>query len=137
MAGGVFGYAASRGGGGATIRSGPLQPGRGTWYITLLRNKRSDHATPTADPRTGPSHRCSRRVRRYCRHRRSQAGPAGQGATATAIAASFNDWAAQNQLAKMGRNKVISRLTSIDGVQQVRIGEYRARGYNVILARPA
>jgi P4 family phage/plasmid primase-like protien len=61
--------------------------------------------------------------------------PAGQAATATAIAASFNDWARVNHLAPMGRNKIISRLTSVDGIERVRIGEGGVRGYNIILDR--
>jgi putative DNA primase/helicase len=56
--------------------------------------------------------------------------PAGQFSTATELTGQFNQWATRNHGSNMGRNTLKGRLTSIDGVMEVR-GPDRSRGLNV------
>jgi putative DNA primase/helicase len=58
-----------------------------------------------------------------------------QGTTATELSKIFNEWAKVNNVGGLGRNKLIQRLTSNDGVMAVRIGAAKTRGYNIIKGR--
>jgi putative DNA primase/helicase len=60
---------------------------------------------------------------------------AGEGETATRLSQIFNEWAKVNSVGILGRNKFAQRLTSNNGVQDVRIGAQKTRGYNVIRRR--
>jgi putative DNA primase/helicase len=57
------------------------------------------------------------------------------GLPATRLAKLFNDWAVENNLGKLGRTRFVGRLTCVDGVQEVRIGRSKTRGYNVVVRR--
>jgi hypothetical protein len=54
-----------------------------------------------------------------------------QGLTKRQLARLFNAWAVENGGHKMAERKIIDRLTSIDGVVDVRIGEAKTRGLNI------
>lgn len=66
---------------------------------------------------------CPRAVMARCRT---------HGTARTLLYADFLAWAKESGGAKLGRNKFYDRLTSINGVREVRVGETRTRGYNVI-----
>jgi P4 family phage/plasmid primase-like protien len=54
------------------------------------------------------------------------------GTARTILYALFLSWAKEAGGAKLGRNKFYDRLTSVNGVLEVRVGESRTRGYNII-----
>lgn len=53
--------------------------------------------------------------------------------TATQLAALFSAWATANGGHAIGRNKLVMRLTSIDGVNRVRIAPTKAWGLNLVV----
>jgi len=59
--------------------------------------------------------------------------PPTEATTATQLSALFAAWAKENGGHTIGRNKLIARLTSIDGVERVRIAPTKDRGLNVII----
>jgi putative DNA primase/helicase len=67
--------------------------------------------------------------------RADQEVPVGQFSTSTELAGSFHQWATRNQGSGMGRNHLKARLTSINGVMEVR-GPERKRGLNVTKRKP-
>lgn len=114
-------------------------PGIVVRWVTALRRLRERAAfTPTDDLVSREFERRSDRVRQFlaeaCTIAKVPAGtfevPAGAFATASDLAEGFERWARAQHGRPMGRNKLIDRLTSVDGVIAVR-GPARKRGYNI------
>lgn len=61
------------------------------------------------------------------------ATPASKGMTASRIYDRFVAWCTDNNVGLIGKQKFYRRLTSVDGVNEVRIGEAKTRGYNLIV----
>jgi putative DNA primase/helicase len=59
--------------------------------------------------------------------------PARDMTTKRDLARAFNRWAEDQAGAKMGERKIIDRLTSINGVVEVRDEKTRTRGFNLVL----
>ncbi len=59
--------------------------------------------------------------------------PPTEATTATQLSALFSAWARDNGGHSIGRNKLMARLTSIDGVERVRIAPTKAWGLNLIV----
>jgi putative DNA primase/helicase len=62
--------------------------------------------------------------------------PGSEMASKRDLARAFNAWAAENRTKEMSERKVIDRLTSINGVVEVRNKSTRARGLNIVPLMP-